>query len=258
MDYENRSPAVEGVQKSWGRPVWEWSWSCKTDRGNRVWVLRVFLVFQGWKSVVGVWELRVAPPQWSRDWVGRGSRLLTSKDGQFVRHWLKKGSSHWLRIQCHVILYKYKWSTISSDYRRPLWLYSVLSEYGTVNAFGQRQSRGLSSAAITPFFKMSQSAPIPILTLFPSLVFASCIILPLQKVPSVLFVGAIFWITIALPSLAELKTCTISSSVIFASCHHTTLPKTQQTQEWSAFAQLKAGNWHLYQPESHHLSPNNT
>ena len=120
MDYENRSPAVEGVQKSWGRPVWEWSWSCKTDRGNRVWVLRVFLVFQGWKSVVGVWELRVAPPQWSRDWVGRGSRLLTSKDGQFVRHCFKKGSSHWLRIQYHVILFKYRWSTTSSDYGRPI------------------------------------------------------------------------------------------------------------------------------------------
>ena len=120
MDYENRSPAVEGVQKSWGRPVWEWSWSCKIHRGNRVWVLRVFLVFQGWKSVVGVWELRVAPPQWSRDWVGRGSRLLTSKDGQFVRHCFKKGSSHWLRIQCQVILYKYRWSTTSSDYGRPI------------------------------------------------------------------------------------------------------------------------------------------
>ena len=125
MDYKNRYPAVKGVQKSWGRPVWEWSWSCKADRGNRVWVLRVFLVFQGWKSVVGVWELRVAPPQWSRDWVGRGSRLLTSKDGQFVRHCFKKGSSHWVRIQYHVILYKYKWSSISSDYRRPISLQYV-------------------------------------------------------------------------------------------------------------------------------------
>ena len=142
-----------------------------------------------------------------------------------------------------------------------LWLYSVLSEYGTVNAFGQRQSRGLSSAAITPLFKMSQSAPIPILTPLPQS--CLCLLYNLTSSKSVLFIKAAFWITIAMhcrplrsrkPAQSSTSLCyiplfsvgqltsTISSLVTFASCHHTTLPKTQRSPEGSDFVESTAGN----------------